>query len=80
MNGLATTATGRDESVTFTRDFLRGSGRERYVEPEIPLQTSASNSDSKVRSKVVSPEEVTARLPLLKRAFEARALLAAAAY
>jgi hypothetical protein len=77
LNGLATTATGRDESVTFTRDFLRGSGRQRYVGPEIPLQTS--NSDSKVRSKVVSPAEVTGRLPLLKRAFEARALVAAAA-
>jgi hypothetical protein len=76
MNGLANTATGRGESVTFTRDFLLGSGRQRYVEPEI---RPASSSDSKVRSKVVSPAEGPGRLPLLKRAFEARALVATAA-
>jgi len=79
MNGLATTATGREETVTFTREFLRGSGRQRYVEPEIRLQTSASNSDSKIRSTVVSPAEVPAQLPFLQRVFEARALVAAAA-
>jgi hypothetical protein len=79
MNGLATSATGRHESVTFTRDFLLGSGRERYVEPEMRRQTSASASDSKVRSEVASPAEAPARLPLLKCAFGARALVAAAA-
>jgi hypothetical protein len=75
MNGLATNATGRGESVTFTRDFLLGSGRQRYVDPEIRPQTS----DSKVRSEVVSPAEAPARPTLRKRALEAQALVAAAA-
>jgi hypothetical protein len=80
MNGLATTATGRDESVIFTRDFLLGSGRQRYVKPELRLQTSDSKPASKVTPNAVSPAEVPARPPLLTRAFEARALVAAASW
>jgi hypothetical protein len=43
MNGLATTATGRGESMNCTKDFLLKTGRERYLEPEVRLQTYAAD-------------------------------------